>query len=76
MANYTEILFEKLQQAGLSVYQFSKDTGIPKGRIYQWRRGNGNPKDYHDVLYYKGSVTWKILYAIAEALNGEMTFEK
>ena len=44
MANYTEILFEKLQQAGLSVYQFSKDTGIPKGRIYQWRRGNGNPK--------------------------------
>lgn len=40
-----EILFNELEKRRTSIYQFSKETGIPKGRIYKWKDGDGNPKE-------------------------------
>lgn len=40
-----DILFEELKKRGVSVYRFSRLTGIPEGRIKAWKRGDGNPKD-------------------------------
>lgn len=44
MSNIVAILLDNLQKIDMSVYEFSKRVGIPKGRIYQWIRGNGIPK--------------------------------
>ena len=44
MSNIAAILLDNLQKIDMSVYEFSKRLGIPKGRIYQWTRGNGSPK--------------------------------
>ena len=43
MSNIVAILLDNLQKIDMSVYEFSKRVGIPKGRIYQWIRGNGSP---------------------------------
>jgi transcriptional regulator with XRE-family HTH domain len=40
-----EILFKELDKRGVSIYRFAIDSGIPKSRINQWKRGNGNPKE-------------------------------
>lgn len=37
-------LFNEIQRRGLNVAKFSKKTGIPVDRIYQWKKGNGKPK--------------------------------
>ena len=42
MSNIVAILLDNLQKIDMSVYEFSKRVGIPKGRIYQWIRGNGS----------------------------------
>lgn len=44
LSNTSRQLFEYLEKNNISIYKFSKESGIPKGRIYQWQRGNGNPK--------------------------------
>lgn len=36
----------------------------------------GSPKDYENIIYYKGSKTWKILFKIGSSIAGEMTFSK
>ncbi len=38
MSNIVAILLDNLQKIDMSVYEFSKRVGIPKGRIYQWIR--------------------------------------
>lgn len=44
MSKAVAILLDNLQRLDMSVYEFAKRTGIPKGRIYQWIKGNGSPK--------------------------------
>jgi hypothetical protein len=45
LSSIREILFKELEKRSISVYQFSKETGIPKGRIYKWKDGEGSPKE-------------------------------
>jgi len=33
-----------LEKSGVSIYEFSKQYGIPKERIYKWKQGKGQPK--------------------------------
>lgn len=33
-----------MEKRNVSVYKFSKETGIPKERIYKWLQGKGKPK--------------------------------
>lgn len=37
-------MFEEIENRGLSIAKFSKESGIPSDRVYQWERGRGNPK--------------------------------
>jgi len=34
------------------------------------------PKGYQDIIYYKGSQSWKLLVKIAEDLHGEISYLK
>ena len=34
------------------------------------------PRNYKNIYYYKGSVEWKILFLVAQAIGGELRFEK
>lgn len=37
--------FEKLmQERGLTIFQVSKDTGIPNSILYEWKSGRSEPK--------------------------------
>ena len=33
-----------------------------------------SPKDYKQILYYKGSVEWKLLRLVADGIGGEISF--
>lgn len=44
-AGIREILFNELKKKGVTIYQFSKETGIPKERVYKWEQGKGTPKE-------------------------------
>lgn len=35
-----------------------------------------SPKDYQNIIYYKGSKGWELLRTVAERLEGQMTFSK
>ena len=35
-----------------------------------------SPKDYQNIIYYKGSKGWELLKTVAERLGGQMTFSK
>ena len=37
--------FEKLlNERGLTIFQVSKDTGIPNATLYEWKSGRSEPK--------------------------------
>lgn len=37
--------FEKLlNERGLTIFQVSKDTGIPNSTLYEWKSGRSEPK--------------------------------
>lgn len=44
MSNLTGLLFKEIQKRGVSVSRFAIQAGIPTERVYQWKKGNGNPK--------------------------------
>lgn len=37
-------LLNNLEEMGISVLSFSRETGISADRVYQWKSGRGNPK--------------------------------
>jgi len=37
-------LFNELDKRDVTIYDFAKQTGIPKERIYKWKQGAGIPK--------------------------------
>lgn len=39
-----QAVLDVIQEKGLNVQQFSRETGIPSARIYKWRAGEGAPK--------------------------------
>jgi hypothetical protein len=39
-----ELLYEAIENRDLSVPKFSKQTGIPKDRVYKWKQENTAPK--------------------------------
>jgi hypothetical protein len=43
-SNIIDDLLNELEKRGMSIYEFSKQTGIPKTRIYAWKEGRGHPK--------------------------------
>lgn len=44
MSNIIEDLLDIIHKRKLTIPKFSKETGIPVDRIYQWKKGNGKPK--------------------------------
>jgi hypothetical protein len=44
-------------------------------KINEWGY-TATPKNYQDIIYYKGSKTWKILRKIADDISGEITFSE
>ncbi len=37
---------------------------------------SGNPKKYQDIIYYKGSQSWKLLRYVASLIGGEISFSQ
>ena len=35
-----------------------------------------SPKDYQNIIYYKGSKGWELLKGVADRIEGQMTFSK
>jgi hypothetical protein len=35
-----------------------------------------SPKDYQNIIYYKGSKGWELLKGVAERIGGQMIFSK
>ncbi len=50
MFNNVAYLMKYLKENNISVYSFSKITGIPKQRIYDWISKKGNPKVKDDKI--------------------------
>lgn len=39
-----DVLLEEIKRRGYTIARFSKETGVPDERLYQWKRGKGSPK--------------------------------
>jgi DNA-binding phage protein len=50
MTNKTTDLVELIKQSGISVTKIATDTGVPRGRIYNWIVGRGTPKHEDSVV--------------------------
>lgn len=74
MSNIVAILLDNLQKIDMSVYEFSKRVGIPKGRIYQWIRGNGSPKA-EDVKLIEAFLGKEIDQPNMTTLTGKPNFQ-
>ena len=44
MSKIVDVLLEEIKKRGYTIARFSKETGVPDERLYQWKRGNGSPK--------------------------------
>ena len=53
MNNIIAILFDTLKHKGISVAEFSKQTGIKQDNVYAWKAKRGNPKADDSVKIQK-----------------------
>ena len=53
MNNIIAILFDTLKHKGISVAEFSKQTGIKQDNVYAWKAKRGNPKAEDSVKIQK-----------------------
>ncbi len=48
MSKEIDDILNKIESSGISVYELSNKTGIPKSRLYSWTQGRAKPK-HEDV---------------------------